>query len=225
MTYTRARYAASAAYRRGEVRNPLAYVALAIVAIAADRRPGVALRHAGRGAGQSLRRGLGTRRGRERQWRRHSGRPVPRGRTSRHAPGPSFRRPCAERADTIVWFPSDLQKPPDDVRRLARAMAARATRPHADLRRPRLRCRAGLLEEGLRRRAAPSSPPSSPCGNRRPRAISRSFASRCPPREDWRWFTMDGTLKHRQVTTLDGRPALDDGRRSRPSRRSSSTAG
>ena len=197
------------AARRGEVRNPLAYVILGVLAIAVigillviyklqgeelDARYG----RASGASGQVSVNGLGMLAGlfkeqghRVRSW-------------SRLSPA------LDERADTIVWFPSDVQKPSDEaIDWLEDWLFAEPGRTLIYVGRD------FDAAPGYWAKVAPGAPAevASEFAREQGRATGDFTITRQPlaGSDDWTWFTSEGTLKHRQVTTLDGVPRWLEG--------------
>ncbi len=188
--------------RRGEVRNPLSYVALAIVALMViggmvllyyvqgeelEARYGLASGHQGQVSvnGVGILAGLFKREGhRVTSW-------------------PRLSPALYERADTIVWFPSSLDKPSDEVIEwLETWLFDQEGRTLIYV------CRDFDAEEGYWKQVSPGAPPevAAEFALKQTKADFKITRQGLPASEDWTWFTMEGALKPRQVTTLDGTP-------------------
>lgn len=195
--------------RRGKVRNPLAYVVLLLFAMLVigalvlmykmqgeelDARYGQA---SGRSAQASVN-GVGILAG---LFKEHGHRVSSWSRLS-----PALQK----RADTIVWFPSDVQQPSAEARAwLDGWLGAKPGRTLIYV------SRDFDAEPGYWAKVVPGAPPelASEFAAEQARATGDFTITRQPlaAKEDWGWFTIDGTLKHRQVITLEGVPRWLEG--------------
>ena len=188
--------------RRGEVRDPMAYVVLAIIAIL--------LVAAGIWYYLSLGEELQTRYGTASGQYGHisvNGAGILGGMFKqaghRVSSWPRLSPALWERADTIVWFPDDVQKPSDDVIQwLGDWLFDEPGRTLIYVGRD------FDAEPGYWNKVAPGAPVAvAPEFARRQTKAASDFSitrTPLPASEDWTWFTMEGTLKQRSVTTLAG---------------------
>jgi hypothetical protein len=200
---SRSRFALS--HRRGEVRNPLAYVALGVVAIVLIG--GMVLIYAMQGEELANRYGAAS---------GHDGVVSVNGvgilaglfREAGHRVSsfPRLSPTLHKRADTIVWFPSDAQKPTDAARDwLDQWLSEQPGRTLIYVGRD------FDAEPGYWQKVSGSVPAelASEFARRQAKAAGNFTIVRqaLPAKpDDWHWFTLDGTLDHRQVTTLSGVP-------------------
>jgi hypothetical protein len=108
-----------------------------------------------------------------------------------------------ERADTIVWFPSDLEKPSDEaIDWLQNWLLEEPGRTLIYVGRD------FDAEPGYWKKVSPGAPThlASEFATRQSNAQGNFTITRqaLKPSEDWSWFTLEGTLKQRDVRTLDG---------------------